>query len=164
MVGLARKLWLAALVAMAAPAAGWAQEGKTTHIHVVFKSYYDRVRPGQLSGVTTEQLNITLSGKNNVREDIHSFNGKGEGSWSHDRNLGGGVWRVVASNKLEKVENLKQSVKTTVITTSGNSCTAEYTHKLLPGYSEYYIYSIVIKQYAYYSKAYMVSAECTIEG
>jgi len=149
---------------MAAPAAGWAQEGKSVHIHVVFKSYYDRVRPGQLSGVTTEQLNITLSGKNNVQEDIHSSNGKGDQSWSLNRNLGGGVWRVVANNKLEKVEHQKQSVKTTVITTSGSSCTAEWTNKLLPGYREYYIYSIVIHQYAYYSKAYMVSAECSIEG
>jgi hypothetical protein len=46
---------LLALIGWATPFACIAQADKSTKIHVVFKSYYERIRPGYAAGITTEE-------------------------------------------------------------------------------------------------------------
>jgi len=151
---------LAAMATMATqPSLG---EGKQTHIRAVFQGYYERVRPGYLAGITTESLNLVLSGANDVRQEIVSTNALATQSFEKESKLGGEVWKVEGPHRIVGTQRLPQSVRTFVIEVTGTSCKASWTQALLPGFSEYYIYSIVLRQYAYYKQARMVSSTCEI--
>jgi hypothetical protein len=158
--------WIAtaALVcAMAlAPRLSCAQEGKQTRIHAVFQGFYERIRPGYMAGITTEDLNLILSGANDVHEDITSSNALATQSWNKETKLGGSVWRVDGPHRIIGTQHFPQSIRTFTIEVSGTSCKARWEQTLLPGFTEYYIYSIVIHQYAYYKQARMVSSTCEI--
>ena len=49
------------------------------------------------------------------------------------------------------------------IDVEGKTCKASWTARLLPGFQEYYIYSIPLGQFAFYKQARMVSSTCEIE-
>jgi len=139
-----------------------AQQGKETHIHAVFQGYYERIRPGYLAGITTEDLNLVLSGANDVREAITSTNALASQTWNAESKLGGSVWKVDGPHRITGTQRYPQSVRTFTIEVTGAGCTASWKQTLLPGFTEYNIYSIVLRQYAYYRQARMVSSTCEI--
>ena len=143
--------------------AGFAQQGETK-IHVVFQNYYERVRPGYAAGIVTEDMTVILSGKNSVQEVYTSSNRQASQSWNTENALGSGRWRVAGPNKLVKTVRRSQSVRTDVIEVSGSTCTATAKFELLPGFSEYEIYSIVLRAPAYYRQARMESSTCEIKS
>jgi hypothetical protein len=157
-----RKVALAALGLVWAPAA-FAQEAKTTKIHVEFQGYYERVRPGYAAGLVTEKFDLVLSGGKDLQQTINASNALTSKTFVSGQTLGGGRWRVAGPHRLIGTENLPQSVRTMIIDVNGNSCTASWKAQLLPGFQEYYIYSITLGSYAYYKQARMVSATCQIE-
>jgi hypothetical protein len=146
------------------PGPGHAQQGKQTRIHAVFQSYYERIRPGYMAGIVTEDLSLVLSGANDVREDFTSSNASATQSWNKDSKLGGSVWRVDGPHKIVGTQRMSQSIRTVTIEVNGTNCNARWEQSLLPGFSEYYIYSIVLRQYAYYKQARMVSSTCEISS
>jgi hypothetical protein len=141
-----------------------AQQGKETRIHAVFQGYYERIRPGYMAGITSEDLNLILSGANDVHEDITSTNALATQSWNKETKLGGSIWRVDGPHRIIGTQHFPQSIRTFTIEVSGTSCKARWEQTLLPGFTEYYIYSIVIHQYAYYKQARMVSSTCEISS
>jgi hypothetical protein len=153
-----------ALTAIVTPLPGYAQESKATRIHFAFQSYYERIRPGYAAGIVSEDSTVILSNGNNVQETWISSNSLANKTWNSSRTLGEGAWHVLGAHRLVKVEGQSQSVRTTTIDVNGRHCTASWKIKLLPGYKEYYFYSIVLGQDAYYRQAYMVSSSCEIES
>jgi hypothetical protein len=133
-----------------------------SRIHVQFKNYYERVRPGYAAGIVDQDFDIRLSGKNEVQETATASNRSARQTWNFNNTLGDDRWKVLASNKLQKTERRRQSVRTTIITVDGDRCSATWNEELLPGFTEYYIYSIMTKSYAYYKQARMVSSQCKI--
>jgi hypothetical protein len=140
----------------------FAQEGKSTNIHVVFQGFYERVRPGYAAGITTEKVDLVLSGGNGVQQTLHSSNALADKTFISGQTLGG-RWRVAGPHRLIGTENLPQSTRTMIIDVNGKTCTASWTAQLKPGFQEYNIYSIVLGTFAYYKQARMVSATCEIE-
>jgi len=161
-----KSIVIAALVCATqlSPGPSQAQQGKQTRIHAVFQGYYERIRPGYKAGITTEDLNLVLSGANDIREEFTSSNALATQSWNKDTKLGGSVWRVDGPHKIVGTQRWPQSVRTFTIEVNGTNCNARWEQTLLPGFSEYYIYSIVIRQYAYYKQARMVSSTCEISS
>jgi len=153
---------LLALVGWATPFACIAQADKSTKIHVVFKSYYERIRPGYAAGITTEEENITLSHGNQVQETWTSSNGGGTKEWNSTQRLGEDAWHVVSPHKLSKTTHQQQSVRVEIIEFYGTECKASWGVKLLPGFHEYRWYSFVIQGDADYRQARMVSSTCEI--
>ncbi|HLW91106.1 MAG TPA: hypothetical protein VKS78_07385 [Roseiarcus sp.] len=141
-----------------------AQEGKTTKIHVVFQSYYERVRPGYAEGITTEELTLTLSGANNIQEATKSANALASKVWNATSTLGSYRRRVGGPHRIVGTARHPQSVRTTTIEVNGTTCKASWNEALLPGFQEYNIYSIVLGQYAFYRQARMESSTCEIES
>jgi hypothetical protein len=140
----------------------FAQEGKTTAIHVVFQGFYERVRPGYAAGITTEKLDLVLSGGKNIQQTLNSSNALADKTFITGQTLGG-RWRVSGPHRLIGTENLPQSTRTMIIDVNGKACTASWSAQLKPGFQEYNIYSIVLGSYAFYKQARMVSATCEIE-
>jgi hypothetical protein len=143
------------------PCGSWAQE-RATKIHVVFQNYYERVRPGYAAGTVNEEMTLILSGKNSVQEVYTSSNKLASESWNTSAALGAGRWSVAGPNRLVRVQRRSQSVRTDVIEVNGSTCKASAKYELLPGFSEYEIYSIVLHGPAYYKQARMVSSTCEI--
>jgi hypothetical protein len=141
-----------------------AQQGKETHIHAVFQGYYERIRPGYMAGITTEDLNLVLSGANDVRVATTATNAHASQTWNVESKLGGSVWKVDGPHRIIGTQRLPQSVRTFTIEVVGTGCTASWKQTLLPGFAEYNIYSIVLRQYAYYRQARMVSSTCEISS
>jgi hypothetical protein len=156
------KVALAALGLVWAPAA-FAQEGKTTKIHVEFQGYYERVRPGYAAGIVTEKFDLVLSGANNLQQTLNASNPLTSKTFVSEQTLGSGRWRVAGPHRLIGTENLPQSVRTMTVDVNGATCAASWKAQLLPGFQEYYLYSITLGSYAYYKQARMVSATCQIE-
>ena len=154
---------LAAVLLILPSQAGLAEQG-VTKIHVVFQNYYERVRPGYAAGVTTEDMTVILSGKNSVQEIYNSSNATGSQSWNWQHVLGSGQWRVAGPNRLVKTVRRSQSVRTDVIEVHGSTCTATARFELLPGFSEYDIYSIGLHAPAFYRQARMESSRCEIQS
>jgi hypothetical protein len=142
----------------------YAQQGKETRIHAVFQGYYERIRPGYLAGITTEDLNLVLSGANDVKEARTSTNPLASQTWNVESKLGGSVWRVDGPHRIIGTQRMPQSVRTFTIEVNGNGCTASWKQILLPGFTEYNIYSIVLRQYAYYRQARMLGSTCEISS
>ena len=94
---------LLALIGWATPFACVAQADNSTKIHVVFRGYYERIRPGYGSGMTTEDETITLSHGNQVQETWTSSNEGGTKEWNSTKRLGEDVWHVVSPHKLSKI-------------------------------------------------------------
>lgn len=140
---------------------GFAQQG-VTRIYVVFQNYYERVRPGYAAGIVNEEMTVLLSGKNSVQETYTSSNSQATQSWNSNNTLGSGRWRVAGANKLVRTIRTLQSIRTDVILVSGSSCTASAKFELLPGFSEYEIYSIGLHALAYYKQARMQGSTCAI--
>jgi hypothetical protein len=153
---------LLALIVWATPFACIAQADKSIKIHAVFKGYYERIRPGYGSGMTTEEETITLSHGNQVQETWTSSNENGTKEWNSTKRLGEDVWRVVSPHKFSKTEHHLESVRVTTIEFYGTRCKASWVEKLLPGFHEYRFYSISIQQDADYRQARMVSSTCEI--
>ena len=147
----------ALLVLFGAPASA-----AETKIHVVFHNYYERVRPGYAAGLVNEEMNVVLSGKNQVSESFTSSNHAASQSWSTSASLGGGRWRVTGPNRVERVLNEPQHTRTDVIEVHGSNCVATSKFVLKPGFSEYDIYSIMLRARAIYKQARMESSECEI--
>ncbi|HXW21052.1 MAG TPA: hypothetical protein VEK35_11160 [Roseiarcus sp.] len=146
------------------PGPGHAQQGKQTRIHAVFQNYYERIRPGYKAGIVTEDLSLVLSGANDVREDFTSSNALATQSWNKDTKLGGSIWRVDGPHKIVGTQRMPQSIRTVTIEVNGTNCNALWEQNLLPGFSEYYFFSIVLRQYAYYKQARMISSTCEISS
>jgi hypothetical protein len=155
---------IGALLHLSAVAPAIADQGKETRIHAVFRGYYERVRPGYMAGITTEELTLVLSGANDVRELKTSENPLASQSWDKETKLGGGVWRVEGPHRIVGTETWPQNIRTFIIEVQGNSCRASWKQTLLPGFNEYNIYSIVLRQNAYYKQARMVSSTCEISS
>jgi hypothetical protein len=155
---------ICAIVQLSALAPAVAEQGKETKIHAVFRGYYERIRPGYMAGITTEELTLVLSGANDVRELKTSTNPLATQSWDKETKLGGSVWRVEGPHRIVGTESWPQNVRTFTIEVQGNSCRASWRQTLLPGFREYNIYSIVLRQYAYYRQARMVSSTCEISN
>lgn len=153
---------LAAIVLYAGGLPAYAQEPKTTAIHVVFQGFYERVRPGYAAGITTEKLDLVLSGGNNIQQTLNSSNTLANKTFITGQTLGG-RWRVAGPHRLIGTENLPQSTRTMIIDVNAKTCRASWTAQLKPGFQEYNIYSIVLGAYAFYKQARMVSATCEIE-
>jgi hypothetical protein len=153
---------LAAIVLCAGALPAYPQESKTTSIHVVFQGFYERVRPGYAAGITTEKLDLVLSGGNNIQQTLNSSNALANKTFITGQTLGG-RWRAAGPHRLIGTENLPQSTRTMIIDVNGKTCTASWTAQLKPGFQEYNIYSIVLGSYAFYKQARMVSATCEIE-
>jgi hypothetical protein len=141
-----------------------AQQGKETHIHAVFQGYYERIRPGYMAGIVTEELNLVLSGANDIRETRTAANALASHTWNAESKLGGSVWRVDGPHRIIGTQRLSQSVRTFAIDVTGTGCTASWKQTLLPGFTEYNVYSIVLRQYAYFRQARMVSSTCEISS
>jgi hypothetical protein len=139
-----------------------ADEGKTTTIHIVFQSYYERVRPTYASGNVVEKLDVAFSGGSNILETLNSSNALANRTFVTGQTLGG-KWHVAGPHRLIGTENLSQSTRTTVIDVNGKSCSASWTARLKPGFQEYNVYSIQLSTYAFYKQTRMVSATCEIE-
>ena len=152
-----------AAVMLILPSQGLAEQG-ATKIHVVFQNYYERVRPGYAAGTTTEDMTVILSGKNSVQEIYNARNPLGSQSWNWGHVLGSGQWRVAGPNKLVKTVRRSQSVRTDVIEVHGSTCTATARFELLPGFSEYEIYSIGLHAPAFFRQARMESSTCEIKN
>ena len=133
-----------------------------TKIHVVFQMYYERVRPGYSAGPVNEEMTVILSGKNTVTEAFTSSIKQASQSWNTNHALGAGPWRVAGPNRLVKTLRSSQSVRSDVIEVHGSTCKASAKYELLPGFSEYETYSIVLKTQAYYRQARMESSTCEI--
>ncbi len=158
------KIWmLGALILVVPSRAGLAQQG-VTQIHVVFQNYYERVRPGYAAGVVSEDMTVVLSGKNSVQEVYTSSNRQASQTWNTENALGSGRWRVAGPNKLAKTSRRSQSVRTDTIEVHGSTCTATARFELLPGFSEYEIYSIGLHAPAYYRQARMETGTCEIKS
>jgi hypothetical protein len=154
---------LLALIGWATPFTCIAQADKSAKIHVVFKSYYERIRPGYAAGITTEEENITLSHRNQVQEAWTSSNAAGTNKDSNTtQRLGEDVWHVVSPHKLSKTTRQQQSVRVETVEFYGTGCKASWVVKLLPGFREYRWYSWVIQEDADYRQARMVSSTCEI--
>jgi hypothetical protein len=162
MAGYAKAALLFAFVQVSTQS--FAQQANETRIHAVFQGYYERVRPGYQAGITTEDLHLVLSGTNNVREVITSSNALASQSWNVESKLGGSVWSVDGPHRIVGRQRLPQSIRTFTIEVSGTECKASWKQTLLPGFVEYNIYSIVLRQYAYYRQARMVSSTCEISN
>jgi len=159
-----QNVWALAAVMLILPSeAGLAQQG-ATKIHVVFQNYYERVRPGYAAGLVTEDMTVILSGKNSVQEIYNARNPLGSQSWNWEHVLGSGQWRVAGPNKLVKTVRRSQSVRTDVIEVHGSTCTATARFELLPGFSEYEIYSIGLHAPAFFRQARMESSTCEIKN
>ena len=154
---------LAAAILILPSYAGAAEQG-VTKIHVVFQNYYERVRPGYAAGLVTEDMTVILSGKKSVQEIYNSSNRQASQSWNTENVLGSGRWRVAGPNKLVKTVRRSQSVRTDVIEVRGSTCTATARFELLPGFSEYDIYSIGLHEPAFYRQAHMESSTCEIKS
>jgi hypothetical protein len=128
----------------------------------LFRGYYERIRPGYGSGMTTEDETITLSQGNQVQETWTSSNEGGTKEWNSTKRLGEDVWHVVSPNKLSKNSHQQQSVRVEVIEFHGTRCKASWVEKLLPGFHEYRFYSISIQQDADFRQARMASSTCEI--
>jgi hypothetical protein len=148
---------------IAANGAALAAQGATT-IHVVFRNYYERVRPGYAAGVVNEEMTVVLSGKNSVQETYTSSSPQASQSWNNSATLGDSRWRVAGPNKLVRTLRSPQSVRTDVIEVHGTSCTASARFELLPGFSEYTIYSILLHAPAFYRQARMESSACDVRS
>ena len=153
---------LCGILQLALPPLALAEQGKETKIHAVFRGYYERVRPSYLAGIVTEDITLMLTGGNDIHELKTSSNALATQSWNRDEKLGGGVWRVEGPHKIVGTEKWPQSVRTFTIEVDGNSCKASWKQTLLPGFNEYNIYSITLREYAYYKQARMVSSTCEI--
>ena len=152
---------LSAAILIVLPYAGEAQQG-ATKIHVVFQNYYERVRPGYAAGIVNEEMTVILSGKNTVQEAYTSSNNQASQSWNTNGALGGGRWRVAGPNRLVRTLRWSQSVRTDVIEVNGSTCKASAKFELLPGFSEYEIYSITLHGPAFYRQARMEGSTCEI--
>jgi hypothetical protein len=158
-------LWLILATPMiSASNTSLAQQDKVTRIHVTFSSYYERIRPGYGEGTSNEEMNIVLSGNNHIQETSKSTNSLASQSWSGEHTLGDEYWHVSGPHTLIKIQKMSQSVRSTTIEVIGNTCKASWRMTLLPGYKEYYFYSISIKDFAYYRQARMISSTCEIES
>jgi hypothetical protein len=141
-----------------------AQEPKTTKIHAVFEGYYERIRPGYSAGITTEEITLVLTGRNKITETRFSHNALASKSFESESTLGGKTWRVDGPHRIVGTQPLPQSIRTFTIEVNGATCKASWVNKLLPGFQEYNIYSIVLGQNAFYKQARMVSSTCDIES
>jgi hypothetical protein len=161
---MASKAIIGAGAALLALLAGPAAAEPTTRIHIVYKIYYERVRPGQAAGPVREEMTLLLTGKNQVRED---YQGTAQGesqSWLTSATLGGGKWSVAGPNKLVRVLRRTQSVRTDTVVVNGKSCQANARFERLPGFSEYEAYSVVLRSMAYYSQIRLMDASCDIQS
>jgi hypothetical protein len=138
-------------------------QAQGTTIHVVFQGYYERVRPGYAAGITTEKFDLVLSGGNSLQQTFNGSNALGSKTSVTEQTLGGNRWRVAGPHRLIGTENLPQSVRTMTIDVEGKTCKASWTQRLVPGFTEYNIYSIPLGQFAFYKQARMVSSTCEIE-
>ena len=157
---------LSAAILIALPYASTAQQG-ATKIHVVFQNYYERVRPGYAAGTANEEMTLILSGKNTVTEVYTSrvytsSTNQASQSWNTDHTLGAGPWRVAGPNRLVKTLRRSQSVQTYVIEVNGSTCKASARFELLPGFSGYELYSVILQSPAYFRQARMESSTCEI--
>lgn len=146
------------------PISARGEESKTTKIHIVYQSYYERIRPGYAEGNLTEEMTVLLSPNGHIEELFKSQSPKVSKSWDSQHVLGESQWHVSARNRLTRTKRTTQNVRTDTIVVTGNTCSASWKIELLPGYTEYSIYSITLGEYAFYRQARMLSSTCEIES
>jgi hypothetical protein len=92
----------------------------------------------------TRNFVITLSGKNNIREEWDGRNNNNlRTTDQHQSDLGAArgsaIWRVAGPNRLEKTVVFKQHIQKMTITTAGNQCTLDVRFALKPGFTDMYV-------------------------
>lgn len=150
-----------------------AQEApKQTVIDLSFDSIDTRVRPCPCTpnALVHNTFQVVLSNRNNVSEATShiSANKKYSRNTESSNLLGeesvnGPSWRVLSSNKLERIENYPQNVRTLIITVvNRRECILDVIDRLKPGFNEYTFFSISMKQIAYYSGMHTLNMLCSI--
>lgn len=166
-------VWPGVLLLMLSAANGAAQEApKDTIIDLSYDNVDTRVRPCPCvpNAVTHDILRIVLSRGNVVSDSVVHTTADGRYARnSQSSNLLGtetGIgpqWRVLSSNKLERIADSPQNVRKWIITVNNNKeCTLNIIDYLKPGFEEYTFVSTSLKQIAYYSKIQATNMSCAI--
>ena len=156
-----------ALAIVATPALA----GGTTVINLTYDSMMDMVRPEAHPGIAVHHnLQITLSGSNNVAESRDRSTRNASDSNAMRQVLGGGndagtyaAWRVVSKNKLERIQHDPQSTRTMIVTlTSPTTCRLDVRDELKPGFREYAFLRISTHTIGYFSSYRVTGTTCAI--
>jgi hypothetical protein len=169
----AAAVWSGVLLLMLSAASGAAQEApKDTVIDLSYDNVDTRVRPCPCvpNAVTHQTLRVVLSKGNIVSDSV--VHATADGKYARNsqssnllgRETGNGPqWRVLSSNKLERIADSPQNVRKWIITVNNDKeCTLEIIDYLKPGFEEYTFVSTSLKQIAYYSKIQATNISCAI--
>lgn len=145
--------------------------GGTTVIDLTYNSVMDMVRPEVHPGIAVHHnLQITLSGRNNVSESRDRSTKNASDSNAMRQILGGGndagtyaAWHVVSKDKLERIQRDPQSTRTMLVTlTSPTTCRLDIQDELKPGFNEYAFLRITTHTIGYFSSYHVTGTTCAI--
>jgi hypothetical protein len=143
----------------------WADDGKDVRIHLIFRSYYDQIRPQNGASVATNESMIIISSDKSVREVLRAYSPTHDKSWDMSQTLGGTDWHVDGPHRLVKTTKHEQTTEITIIDVVGTKCKASWESRLLPGFHEHKYINLELGGVpAYFRQARMVSSTCTIES
>jgi hypothetical protein len=140
-----------------------AQSNNPVTITINYTRIHDRLGPDPRTGIHVRiSATVTLSGKNTINERWDRQASRYSRQSMGTSNLGSGSWRVASPNTLIRTQDEPHSRTTITVRVSGDSCEAQVSASLKPGFTDFMFSRLDTGDMAPFSAPQFSDVSCSI--